>query len=283
MRKFLVLFLLAFLLGCDIGTDPVSDQSADPKTQTVTETPADQPDPATAPTEVTVTQTPVPSAYPIVETPTTVVEARPVWVMNSNWEIVRTDTLKASVRYAREINSLESLNEEIAAHNLAHPENPWTLYIDTVPSIEDAPMCEIWIVDPVTYALKNQPGSTELYHLLAPRVDVIPRRYAWEADAAAVGGKLYVDYPPPAEIPAPVYDAAYWYAYYSIYVIGSTGIIHFEIHITEEDFVSQGYISRDQMFERNLTGANLIAAYDSMGQPDAPWRVISGKVYVQPE
>jgi hypothetical protein len=109
--------------------------------------------------------------------------------------------------------------------------------------------------------------------------------WAWESDAAAVNGKLYVDYPPPSEVPAPVYDDAYWYAYYSMYVINVDGVVKHELHITEEDWEAGGYFSRDQMFEMKLNVFNSIASYDSIGQPDAPWHVVSRQLYpaVEPE
>lgn len=250
MRRFLIIALFALFIGCSTSDNPIPE----PTTET-----------------------------PIVETPTTVISDHPVWVKNREWETVRTDTLKASVRGSRVIDSLEALQEEIDAHNAAHPENPWHLYVDTVPSIEDAPMCEVWIADPVTNVLKTNPSDGTPYHLLVDRIMVTGRVWAWEMDAAAVGGKLYIDYPPPPEVPAPVYDDSYWYAYYSLYVVGSTGIIHYQIHITEEDWAAGGYTSRDNMFEQKLITYNVICAGDSPGQPDAPWHVVARQLYTEPE
>lgn len=264
MRKFWIFAVfIAVLIGCDTGSDPVNAP--------ISEEPIEAPS--------------TPSADPATEPPTMVVNTRPVWVMNSNWEIVRTDAFKAAVRYSsvsRVIDSLDALKEEIAIHNAAHPENPWRIYIDTVPSIEDAPMAEIWIADPVTNVLKTNPSDGSSYHLLVDRVLVSGRRWAWEMDAAAVGGKLYIDYPPPPEVPAPVYDDAYWYAYYSLYVVGSTGLIHYQIHITEEDWAAGGYTSRDNMFEQKYMTYNAIAVGDGVGQPDSPWHVVARQLYIEP-
>lgn len=244
MRRFLIIALFALFIGCSTSTDPT-------------------PEPAT-------------------DLPTTVVNDRPVWIVNRAWEVVRTDTLKASIRGSRVIDSLEALQEEIDAHNEAYPENPWRIYIDTVPSIEDAPMCEMWIVDPSTYAMKTNPADGTPYHLLVARSIVSGRVWAWEMDAAAVGGKLYIDYPPPDEIPPVIHDDAYWYAYYSLYVVGSTGLIHYQIHITEEDWAAGGYTSRDNMYEQKYATYNAIAVGDGVGQPDSPWHVVARQLYIEP-
>lgn len=242
MRRFMILALFALFIGCSSSTDP----------------------------------------KPVVDTPTDVIQERPVWVKNAKWETVRTDVLKTRAADFRAIDSLDALNEEIALHNAAHPEDPWRIYLDTVPSIEEAPMCEIWIVDPVTNVLKTNPSTGGPYHLLFARVEVVTRLWAWEMDAAAVGGKLYVDYPPPLEVPAPVYDDAYWYAYYSLYVVGSTGLIHYQIHITEEDWAAGGYTSRDNMFDQKYMTYNAIAVGDGIGQSDSPWHVVARQLYIEP-
>jgi len=133
---------------------------------------------------------------------------------------------------AREIDSLDALNEEIATHNAAYPADPWRLYIDTVPSIEDAPMCEIWIADAVTNKLKIHPTMGTKYHLLVLRTEVTGRRYAWEADATALNGVLYLDYPPPDEVaPPPPPTEEQLYAQYSMYVVNVNGNIKYELHI----------------------------------------------------
>lgn len=218
---------------------------------------------------------------PAVETPaddpTTESSGRPVWVKNVAWETVRTDTLAASITGYRAIDSLEALKEEIDAHNLAYPDNPWHLYVDTVPSIEDAPMAEIWIVDPVTYALKTNPSTGGPYHLLFARIEVIPRRWAWEMDAEAVGGKLYIDYPPPSEIPPPLPPTAEeLYARYSIYVIdpAQNGKIIWEVHCTEWE--SMGYESLEICYYYKRQAAY----YDTLG---TGYVMIEGYVYTEPE
>lgn len=259
MRRFLFLVLVTILMSCDTGTSPVIETPQEPATETpTTETPA-------------------------TEEPTTFVSDRPVWVKNRVWETVKTDALKASIRGSRVIDSLESLQEEIDAHNAASPENPWRIYVDTVPSIEDAPMCEMWIVDKETYALKTNPSDGTPYHLLVARTMVTGRIWAWESDAAQVNGRLYIDYPPPDEIPPVVHDEAYWYAYYSIYAVGSTGLIHYQIHITEEDWAAGGYLNRDNMFDQKLTYFQSICNSDGIGQPDSPWHVVARQLYTEPE
>ena len=279
MKRFLFLVFAVLLIGCDTANDPIPEAPAEtPVEAPVVSTPDDPVAVVTTPTEPE-----VPTIADPVVTPTVVVEDRPVWVMNSNWEVVRTDTLKAIVRYSRTIDSLDALNEEIAIHNAAFPENPWTLYVDTVPTIEEAPMCEVWIADKVTNKICIHPTSGEPYHQVVERSDVVTRRHIWEMEAANLNGRLYLDYPPPAEIPPPVYDEAYWHAYYSLYVVNANGGIIIEIHIYEEDWEAQGYFSRDQMFEMKLSKFNMIAAYDSIGQPDAPWRVVARQLYTEPE
>lgn len=202
------------------------------------------------------------------------IEGRPVWVMNSNWETVRTDTLSAS---SRVIDSLDALNEEIAIHNAAYPENPWTIYLDTVPSIEDAPMAEIWIVDPVTYALKTNPSNGEPYHLLFARIEVIPRRWAWEVDAAAVGGKLYVDYPPPDEIPPPPPPTAeeiHISHYHYVIDPAQNGKIMFSVNCVDE-WETLGYPSMEACHTGRTTAFN----FETMG---TGYVRIDGYFYIEP-
>lgn len=254
MRRFLFLVIITIFMSCDAGTSPIVETDKDQEMES--------------------------SAT---EEPTIVMSDRPVWVKNRVWDTVKTDILKSSIRGPRVIDSLEALQEEIDAHNAAYPDNPWHIYVDTVPNIEDAPMCEVWVADFVTNALKTHPTLGTPFHLLVPRTDVVGRIPMWEADAAQVNGKLYLDYPPPAEVLPPVYDDAYWYAYYSLYVVGSTGLIHYQIHITEEDWAAGGYTSRDNMYEQKYATYNAIAVGDGVGQPDSPWHVVARQLYTEPE
>lgn len=239
MRRFMILALFALFIGCSTSTDPT-------------------PDP--------------------VETPTTVVSDRPVWVKNRVWETVKTDSLKASIRESRVIDSLEALQEEIDAHNAAHPENPWHLYVDTVPSIEDAPMCEVWVADFVTNALKIHPTLGTPFHLLVPRTDVVGRIPMWEADAAQVNGKLYLDYPPPAEVepPAPPTAEEIHLSHYH-YVIdpAQNGKIIFQVNCVD-DWATLGYSSMEQCHTGRTTAFN----FETMG---TGYVRIDGYVYTEPE
>jgi hypothetical protein len=217
-------------------------------------------------------------APPAEEEPTDEIEGRPVWVKNAPWETVRTDTLAASVRFSRVIDSVEALQEEIDAHNALYPENPWHLYIDTVPSIEDAPMCEIWIVDKITNALKTNPSNGEPYHLLFARSEVVTRMWAWESDAAAVNGKLYVDYPPPPEVepPAPPTAEEIHLSHYH-YVIdpAQNGKIIFQVNCVD-DWVTLGYPSMEQCHTGRTTAFN----FETMG---TGYVRVDGYVYTEPE
>jgi len=264
MKRVIVLLFVSVFLSCNTGTNNVEtvDTLVDDNAQDI------------------------PVINPGDKSPTTTIGSRPVWVMNANWEIVRTNSVKSNFRSIseREIDTLEALNEEIAIHNLAFPENPWTAYIDTVPNIEDAPMCELWIADQITNEIKTNPSTGILYHHLFARVDVVPRRWAWEMDAANVGGKLYLDYPPPPVVaPPPPPTDEELYALYSIYAVGSTGLIHYQIHITEEDWKTQGYTSRDNMFGQKLAYFDAICVGDGVGKVDSPWHVVSRIVYTEPE
>lgn len=243
MRKYLILAFFALFIGCSTSDNPIPD--------------------------------------PTYETPTTFVIDRPVWIKNAKWETVRTDELKASSRGLRVIDSLEALQEEIDAHNAAHPENPWHLYVDTVPSIEDAPMCEMWIADPVTNAWKTNPSDGTPYHLLVARSMVTGRVGAWEMDAAAVGGKLYIDYPPPPVVEPPV-DTRTEYEKWSCYVVDSLGFIIFESHITEE-YTGDPLWPIWKIFEGRVRGYEMECAWDGNPWENRPWHVVQGQLYTEPE
>lgn len=203
------------------------------------------------------------------------VEGRPVFVMNSNWETVRTDTLSES---SRVIDTLDALNEEIAIHNEAYPENPWTIYIDTVPSIEDAPMCEVWIADFVTNALKIHPTMGIPYHLLVPRTDVVGRRNMWEMDAAQLNGRLYLDYPPPPEVappPPPTAEEIHLSHYHYVIDPAQNGKIMFSVNCVD-DWLTLGYPSMEQCHTGRTTAFN----FETMG---TGYVRIDGYLYTEPE
>lgn len=204
-------------------------------------------------------------------------EGRPVWVKNAAWETVRTETLSASIRSSRVIDSLESLQEEIDAHNAAYPENPWHLYVDTVPSIEDAPMCEVWIADPVTNVLRTNPSTGEPYHLLVDRILVTDRRWAWEVDAAAVGGKLYLDYPPPPEVeppPPPTAEEIHLSHYHYVIDPAQNGKIIFSVNCVD-DWETLGYLSMEACHTGRTTAFN----FETMG---TGYVRIDGYLYIEP-
>jgi hypothetical protein len=200
-----------------------------------------------------------------VETPVVVEETEdpvetPVYVVNSAWQVVKTDTLKKS---ARAIESLDAIQAEVDAYNSTHTDDQWIILEDEVPPIEEAPEATLTIIftdDSEVYATSTVERAKLEYERGIARSEIQTLKYNSGRETA-----LYVDnaapiYTPPYVEPV---DNRPDYEKYAIYVIDAAGAILFEEHPPEgADLLSyfmgdatktakDWYIQRSDIFRQN--------------------------------
>jgi hypothetical protein len=98
-----------------------------------------------------------PAEKPEEKQPETTKKTEPVYVLNTEWKVIRNETM------SRSIETTDLLQEEIEAHNATTINDKWYLYVGYYPEIKDSPNCDIFIVDKVTYipvAVDNGVGGT---------------------------------------------------------------------------------------------------------------------------
>lgn len=173
--------------------------------------------------------TPAVTVKPVEETP----EPAVLYVYDSAWNL---RDLSAALPSARDLTVPASLQAFVDEYNETHTDDQLTITEEEVP-VEEAPTCELWIVDATTYEVKitHDPWGNEIpYHLTGlPRSEVYDRREAWRLDCIGVGnGMLFVDRDPPAPIPPPVepVDDRPDYEKYALYLFDATGALIAEDH-----------------------------------------------------
>jgi hypothetical protein len=214
---------------------------------------------------------------PVIETPTEKpadqVVTKPVYVLNTKWEVVRNENM------SRAIESTDLLKEEVEAHNKDTINDKWYLYVGSYPEIKDSPNCDIFIVDKVTYipvAVDNGVGGTyELTWNDYPRQSMVAHLENWRHDAQMYNALLYIDViPPPPVIVEPTKEDLY--AKYTINVIGFSGaLIHAE-HCSEMD-LTDWHCTRDEYFAKRIAAWNFDIMYNATY--DDPWHMVTGKLY----
>jgi len=193
-------------------------------------------------------------------------------VMNSLWQPVTIPTSARAV-------GVVDLDSQVAAYNASHISDQWFIVDGEIPDLENAPPCDVFIVDKVTHIPITYPdgagGTVTVSHTNWPRKSLVDNYSGFLTDAVAADGDLYIDVIPPAPTPL---TAEQLYAKYSIYVIDKTGAILYEFHC---DVVPDGFpgFTVTQYFSTMLTHANLIVQTDGNG---LGWSVISGQVYTAP-
>jgi len=158
----------------------------------------------------------VPPDVPTATSPT----GQKIYVVNSLWKTVKSDTLSKSLVHslARDITSTDLLQQEIDAYNAANTDDLLRLYYGEVPPVSEAPTVDVFVVNPVTHEINSQALGIE-------RQALIDDHDAWVIEAQAQ--ELYIDHVPPAPPnPADVTP----YAYYAIYVVNADGSIEYEDH-----------------------------------------------------
>jgi len=217
--------------------------------------------------------------YPVVKTKT-LAEINPYYVFNSKWEKIDITAYKNSRSASGEISLNEAL-EIVNGYNSANTENQLFLNLEDVP-IEQAPNCEVWIVDKDTYAPKyvDPESKTLLYHFVVTRSDVYDRLDAWKMDCLGAGnGMLFIDNAPPPERenpnvpPVDLRSDDEKYIIYSIWKHDNS--IQYITHANEEYGTGiQGYDSLDEYFTNRVAMWEL----DCIGTGSDRY-VISGRYY----
>lgn len=161
-------------------------------------------------------------------TPTVPVDIPPkesikLYVYDSSWKLKEVaDALPAS----RAAEAPATLQTYVDNYNATHTDDQLFIKEGAVP-IEQAPTCELWIVDKDNYEPKmttDAYGNPMAYHLTGvARSEVVDRREAWRLECIGVGnGLLFVDKAPPAPIPPPPPpppDTRPDYVKYALYMI----------------------------------------------------------------
>ena len=211
-----------------------------------------------------------------VEVPETPVDtSKPVTVLNSFWQVVRTDSL------ARAIDSTEAIESDIEKHNKESKDNKWFLYVGEYPDLEHAPPSDIFIVDKDTHLPIEYPdgagGKIVLKWEKWPRKKLVENIDGWRQDAARWNAELYID-----EIPAPVVTEPViedLYTKYTINVITASGKVQYVEHCTNTFRAADwpGY-TLETFFNVRVQAWQTEAAINAFGD-DIPWHVETGKVF----
>lgn len=213
--------------------------------------------------------TPVIEPDPVEEEPETVT----LYVYDSSWTLREVSTALPAA--SRDLSVPASLQAFVDDYNESHTDDQLFISEEEVP-VEEAPTCELWIVDATTYEVKitRDPWGNQIpYHLTGlPRSEVYDRREAWRLDCIGVGnGMLFVDREPPAPIPPPVepVDDRPDYVKYALYLFDETGALVAEDHC--EDFYD--YPSKKDYFNARKEAY----AMDCVAHPG--WTYIAGELW----
>jgi hypothetical protein len=185
-----------------------------------------------------------------------------VFVHNSKWETV--GEYYVSTR-ARDLTSDAAARDLVAAHNASTLADRYFLLEGADVAIEDAPPCNIYVVNPSTVAIIDQA-------LAVPRVDAIANIDFYVHAAQIENGTLYVDNIPPP--PPPVIDTRTDYEKYAIYIVAASGAIVYETHCEDWDLYAPTIAG---CYTTRLYYYNLQAMADGGGE-----YVITGRIYTAP-
>lgn len=257
MKKIFLIALLALIFAsCEQATIDVPENTA------VAETPT-----------VSVPETP--------ETPKTETE-KPYYVKNSKWENVDISLLSSS-RAAVSEPSVDEALEIIVKYNVENNDDQLRLYTTDVP-IEEAPTVDVYIVNEGDYVVLAE-------YIGLDRSDFISRRADFDIDARGFGGILFVDKIPP--VPVVIPDTRTRHEKYSIYMVNKYDKIvvyqgfKYEKHIDElwdslTPEIQAGYDNNiDKLMDWYIFAFNSESVCQTY--EDAPWRVVSGQIYVEPD
>jgi len=263
-RYFLIIAVLFSLIGCQQATDPI-----------------DKLIPVDIPTQ---------EENPEEPKPIPTVNEKPYFVKNSKWEPVDITTLvKAS--FSRSVSSLPSLNEAfiiVQKYNDSHDNDQ--LHLDTIDvPIEESPNVDIYYAKAVDgfYVIKE--------HYNVERSYFVQYRRGYDGDVATFGYVSFIDKVPETvpEPPPVVIDTRTRHEKYALYMVNKYDKIvvydnyKYEQHIDElwdslDAETQEGYKNDiDNLFNYRLSVFKSESVYSFY--VDAPWRVVSGQIYIEPE
>ena len=205
-------------------------------------------------------------------------------VMNSLWQEVTVATVNAMspassiARDAASTTGFVDLQNSVNLYNATHVGDQWFVVNGTIPGIDQAPPCDIFIVDGVTHAVLLDADGNPFQHIGWPRAQLVGNYSGWLQDAQNAGGVLYIDVIPPAPDP-PTADQVY--AAHQVYVINNVGAIkyHYDCSVVPSGWPNY---TPDTYYAFMVSTASLICRTDGVGQPDSPWSVVNGSVYTAP-
>lgn len=271
MKRFILLALvLALFAGCSQLTTDTPETAA--ITTETTETPA------------TVTPTPIVSE-----------DGQGYYVKNSKWEIVDIAKIAATLNSksasmvsrsvaSREVVDLIDAEAIIQEYNTATNDDQLRLYTEDVP-IDQSPTVNIYYVNEGDYAPLAQVLNLD-------RADFVARYADFKQDERILGGIMFVDKVPP--VPVVVPDTRTRHEKYHIQMVNKDDKIVVYNGFRYEESCEEtwdafngtgpdiGYPTIDDYF------ASRVSAYESdircvgLVPDDAPWRVVSGQLYVEP-
>lgn len=210
-------------------------------------------------------------------------ESITLYVYDSSWTL--REVANALPRAAEVPATLQSYVDE---YNETHTDDQLFITEGEV-SVEDAPTCELWIVDKDNFEIKTMldtDGNVIPYHLTdVPREEVVDRREAWRLECIGIGnGVLYVDNTPPDVIPDPVEepDTRPDYVKYAVYLIDPDADGDMTVESTTDILIEDhcedigDYPSKDAYFNARIEAYNLeiIGNY-----PGDNCFVVSGRLY----
>ena len=160
-------------------------------------------------------------------------------IVNSLWQVKSEGSIPHSAM-GRTLSDSE-LQQDIGEYNATHTDDLLMLYYGDVPDISDAPTCDVFIVNPVTY----EPNLSEYgvsRELLVENVE------GWRIQAH--GQLLFIDHvPPPPVVVPPASNFAYW----ALYVVDDAGPVLYEDHC--------GYRVDEQFYQSDIGDYASPAAY----------------------
>jgi len=210
---------------------------------------------------------------------TTIVTGR--HVMNSLWQEVTPEQISTAGRsLARGVVSLDA---NVAAYNAAHIDDQWFIVDGDIPGIDQAPLCQVYIVDKVTHVpltIDDGVGGTiPLSYTDWPRRQLVERYTYWVDYAVSYNAELYIDVIPPAPTPP---TAEQFYASHQVYIINNVGAIKYHYDCSVVPIDGWPNFTPDTYYGFWVNQGNLIIRTDGVDQPDSPWSVVNGYIYTEP-
>lgn len=200
------------------------------------------------------------------QNPVALPEVHKTYVVNSLWQVVKT------IEYSgREVIS-DDINAEVESYNAETLDDFLRIYYDTVPDLANAPLVNVYICNPATYAVNQSSVGIS-------RQELIDNIVGWRL--ASAGQILFIDHVPPLPIVIPPPSM---YAWYALYVVDADGQIVYEDHcgwlVTEvwdgQWILDGGWRNADHYMETTRR------AFMSEVTSHAGWTLVEHQLYTEP-